>query len=57
MFDDITDSCDVLHGGKVMHEYTDAAHSVGSSDKVISEEVADEAADRECRDYVVHVSW
>jgi hypothetical protein len=45
----------MFQGGEVIHEYTDAAYSVGSGDKMVSKEIADETADRECRDYVFHV--
>ena len=57
MLDNVTNGCDMFHGGEVIHEYADAAYSVRSGDKIISKEVADEAADRECRDYVFHVPW
>jgi hypothetical protein len=55
MLDNVTDSCDMFHGGEVIHEYTDAAYSVRSGDKIVSKEIANETADRECRDYVFHV--
>ena len=57
MLDDVTDSCDMFYGGEVIQEYADAAYSVRSGDKIVSEEVANEIADRECRRYVFHVSW
>jgi hypothetical protein len=57
MFDNVADSCDMFHSGEVMHQYSNAAYSVGSGDEVVSEEVADEPADGECRNYVFHVSW
>ena len=51
------DSCDMFHGGEVIHEYADAAYSVRSGDKIVSKEVANETADRECRNYVFHIPF
>jgi len=57
MVEDVINSRNMLHGGEVMHEYPDTAYSVRSGDKLVSEEVADEAADGQRRDNVFFVSW
>ena len=49
MPDNIVNGSDMFHSSEIMDEYSDTSYSVRSGDKVVSEEVTDQAADGECR--------